>query len=65
MSVTPGWFDAPMSITVTFEPCTEYRADHHDSECEHCGWLDAEHGAAPAAVIALPVRESTPLRRAS
>jgi hypothetical protein len=54
-----------MSITVTIEPCAEYRADHHDGECEDCGWLDAEHGPAPAAVIALPRRASTPLRRAS
>jgi hypothetical protein len=54
-----------MSITVTFEPCNEYRADHHDGVCEECGWLDAEHGPAPAAVIALPRRVTTPLRRAS
>jgi hypothetical protein len=65
MTVTPRWFDAVMDTTVTFEPCTEYVADHHDGVCEACGWLAADHGPAPAVVITLPVRESTPLRRAS
>jgi len=51
--------------TITFEPCTEYVADHHDGVCEACGWLAAEHGPAPAAVIPLPRREPAPLRRAS
>jgi len=55
-----------MSIdTVTFEPCTEYVGDHHDGICEACGWLAIDHGPAPAPVITLPVREATPLRRAS
>ena len=54
-----------MDTTVTFEPCTEYVADHHDAVCEACGWLAADHGPAPAPVIALPVREQTRLRRAS
>jgi hypothetical protein len=54
-----------MSITVTFEPCPEYRADHHDGVCEECGWLDADHGPIPAPVIALPRRDRAPLRQAS
>jgi hypothetical protein len=54
-----------MTITVTIEPCADYRADHHDGVCEECGWLEAEHGPTPAEVVALPVRTATPLRRAS
>jgi hypothetical protein len=54
-----------MDTTVTFEPCPEYLADHHDGICEACGWLAADHGPAPALVITLPVRDATPLRRAS
>jgi hypothetical protein len=55
-----------MSIdTVTFEPCTDYVADHHDGICEACGWLAADHEPAVAPVVALPLREPTPLRRAS
>ena len=54
-----------MDTTVTFEPCTEYLADHHDGICETCGWLADDHGPTPAPVIALPRREATPLRRAS
>jgi len=54
-----------MDTTVTFEPCTEYVADHHDGVCEACGWLETDHGFLPATVISLPRRESAPLRRAS
>ena len=58
-----------MSITVTFEPCPEYVAEHHDAICEECGWLAADHDTAAAApVIPLPRRgrsRPAPLRRAS
>ena len=53
--------------TTHIEPCAEYVADHHDGVCDACGWLDADHGPSPAAVIPLPRfdRRRTPLRRAS
>jgi hypothetical protein len=50
------------SITVRFEACHEFRADHDDTLVCACGWLEDDHVATFMAAVT-PVRRRRPAIR--